>query len=187
MPSTNQTREPVTAIFSWTVKSGKESDFQAAMHHVHQAAKTFPGHLGITTFRSPTSKSTYFTVLRFDSPDHMHSWMKSAARHDLIQEVFKTASLDTDFEAPGLETWFELPGQTQPAPPKWKMVTAIFIAIYPLSLLFNIFVAPHLVSWPVILRSLVFSVIAPTLLTYFLMPFVSQKLLKRWLYPKHNL
>jgi antibiotic biosynthesis monooxygenase (ABM) superfamily enzyme len=182
MASNKQLVEPVTAIFSWTVRPGKEREFQSAMHHVHEGAKTFPGHMGVTTFQSPKSRGVYYTVLRFDTSEHMHAWINSSARKDLVEEVYKTATLDTDFEATGLETWFDLPGQSVAPPPRWKMVTTTFVAIYPLSLLFNLYVAPHLIHWPVVLRAVVFSIIAPVLLTYLLMPFLTQRIFKHWLY-----
>ena len=182
MGSKTQVTEPVTAVFSWTVQPGKEEAFHRAMHHVHEGAKTFPGHMGVTTFKSATAKDNFYTILRFDSSDHMHDWITSSARRDLIGDVYKVASLATDTKATGLETWFDLPGQTVTPPPKWKMVTATFVGIYPLSLLFNAYVSPHLVAWPLFLRAIVFSIIAPLLLTYLLLPFITQKLLKRWLY-----
>ena len=120
MGSRTQVSEPVTAIFSWTVRSGNEEAFHQAMHHVHEGAKTFPGHMGITTFKSPTSPNNFYTILRFDTSDHMHDWMSSAARRDLIADVYKVATLATDVKATGLETWFDLPGQTVTPPPEME-------------------------------------------------------------------
>jgi antibiotic biosynthesis monooxygenase (ABM) superfamily enzyme len=31
-------KEPVTVVFSWSVKAGKEADFQQWMHTVHREA-----------------------------------------------------------------------------------------------------------------------------------------------------
>jgi antibiotic biosynthesis monooxygenase (ABM) superfamily enzyme len=64
------------------------------------------------------------------------------------------------------------------------MVIATFIAIYPLSLLYGIFLAPHIVSWPTWVRSLFLPVFAPLILTYLFMPFLTQHILKRWLYTR---
>lgn len=62
------------------------------------------------------------------------------------------------------------------------MVTTTFIGIYPLSLLFNAYVSPRLITWPLYLRAIVFSIAAPILLTYLLLPLLTQKVLKGWLY-----
>ncbi|WP_187239325.1 hypothetical protein [Actinomadura sp. HBU206391] len=82
----------------------------------------------------------------------------------------------------GLETWFSLPGESVPAPARWKMVIATFSAIYPLSLLFQGVIAPATQNWPLALRALVFPLVMVPLLTYAVMPNVS-RLLRRWLYP----
>jgi hypothetical protein len=85
-------------------------------------------------------------------------------------------------KATGLETWFDIPGQYVIAPPRWKMVITTFIAIYPLSLLYALYLAPHIISWPVLVRALFLPVLAPVILTYLFMPFLTQRVLKRWLY-----
>ncbi len=38
----------------------------------------------------------------------------------------------------GLETWFEVPGRTAPAPPRWKMFLVTSIVIFVLQLMLNL-------------------------------------------------
>ena len=38
----------------------------------------------------------------------------------------------------GLETWFEVPGRTAPAPPRWKMFVVTSIVIFVLQLMLNL-------------------------------------------------
>ena len=173
--------EPVTAVFSWTVKRDNEQLFQDMMHDVHKVARTFPGHMGVTTLQSPASKSSFQTVLRFDSAKHLEAWLNSSIRQKMMKPLEHVAHADTA-KASGLETWFEIPGQQVTPPPRWKMVVVTFIAIYPLSLLFTVFLAPYIVDWSVWIRSLFLPIIAPMVLTYLFMPFLTQRVLKRWLY-----
>jgi antibiotic biosynthesis monooxygenase (ABM) superfamily enzyme len=179
--SNNFSHEPVTAVLSWMVKPGKEPEFQRLMHDIHQVARTFPGHMGVTTLKSPGGTGNFQTVLRFDTARHLEDWLHSPIRQKMMKPLEEIAHADTA-KASGLETWFEIPGQLVVPPPKWKMVATTFIGIYPLSLLYSIFLAPYIENWPVWIRALFLPVLAPTILTYLFMPFLTQRVLKRWLY-----
>jgi antibiotic biosynthesis monooxygenase (ABM) superfamily enzyme len=174
--------EPVTTVLSWTVKPGKEQLFEHMMHDVHKVARTFPGHMGVTTLRSPTHKESFQTVLRFDTTAHLEAWLNSSIRQKMMKPLEEITRTNTFAKATGLETWFEIPGQQVIPPPKWKMVIATFIAIYPISLAFTLFLAPQIAHWHAAIRALFLPVIAPTILTYLFMPFLTQRILKRWLY-----
>jgi len=174
-------REPVTAVFSWTVRPEKAEDFQKWMHKVHMAAEKWPGHLGVTTLRPPSGRNDYHTVLRFDSYKHLESWLNSKERNELMNSLGDIAQTQTE-KASGLETWFDIPGQLVNPPPRWKMATTTIIAIYPIALLVNIFIVSHVVSWPVIFRAAIVPIVGPIVLTYSFMPFLTRKVLKSWLY-----
>lgn len=178
--------EPVTALFSLTVKQGKEKEFELLMHDLNKAARTFQGHMGVTTLKNPSRKGMFQTVLRFDSTKHLEDWLNSPLRKKLMKPIDEIANLDTFKEATGLETWFDIPGQQVTPPPRWKMVITTFIGIYPLSLLYGFFLAAHIERWPIEFRSLVIPVFAPIILTYLFMPFLTQTLLRRWLYKTYN-
>jgi uncharacterized protein len=173
--------EPVTAVFNWTVQPDKEQEFEHLMHNVHRVARTFPGHMGVTTLKSPARPGSIQSVLRFDTARHLEGWLHSPARQKVLKPLEEIAHAETT-KASGLETWFELPGQLVTPPPRWKMVLTTFIAIYPLSLLFGFFLNPHIDGLPVWLRALFLPIFAPIILTYILMPFLTQRVLKRWLY-----
>jgi len=79
----------------------------------------------------------------------------------------------------GLETWFELPGRTAPAPPRWKMFLVSLVAIYSLQLVFNLVVAP--LGFPVAVRVLVVTVGVTFLMTWLVMPWAA-RVLQDWLY-----
>jgi antibiotic biosynthesis monooxygenase (ABM) superfamily enzyme len=174
--------EPVTTVFSWTVDKGKERAFEHMMHDIHKVARTFPGHLGVTTLKSPAREGSFQTVLRFDNTRHLEAWLNSPIRQKMMQPLEEMVHKDIAAKATGLETWFEIPGQQVVPPPRWKMVITTFIAIYPLSLLYTLYLAPHILKLPAPVRALFLPVLAPVILTYLFMPFLTQHVFKRWLY-----
>jgi uncharacterized protein len=182
--TTKSLSDPVTVVFSWTVKPGKRQLFEHMMHDIHKVARTFPGHMGVTTIKSPERSDNFQTVLRFDNYEHLVAWLRSPTRQNMMQALGEVAHIDIDVatKATGLETWFEIPGQVVTPPPRWKMVVTTFIAIYPISLLFGYFVTPYTASLPIWVRALFLPVFAPIMLTYLIMPLLTQRVLKRWLY-----
>jgi antibiotic biosynthesis monooxygenase (ABM) superfamily enzyme len=161
---------------------GKEHLFEERMHAIHRAARTFPGHMGVTTIKAPGRDDSFQTVLRFDTQDHLEQWLNSPTRRPLMQSLEEVAHNDTTTKATGLETWFNLPGQHTVPPPRWKMVVVTFVAVYPLSLISVLFVAPHTENLPVLVRAIFFPAVVPIILTYLFMPFLTQRVFKRWLY-----
>lgn len=178
----NFSNEPVTIVFNWRVKPGKEQEFERRMHEIHKVARTFPGHMGVTTLNSLAQKDNFHTILRFDTAQHLSDWLNSPARKEMMKPLEEIAHRDVSTKATGLETWFELPGQHVSPPPRWKMALTTMIAIYPLSLLTALYVTPYMEDWPVAIRALFLTIVAPLILTYLFMPFLTQRVLKRWLY-----
>jgi antibiotic biosynthesis monooxygenase (ABM) superfamily enzyme len=173
--------QPVTVVFSWQVLDGQEEAFTNWVHGISKEASRWPGHLGVTTLRPPKGKGTYHSVLRFDTDEHLSAWLESSERHKWIDQLQGIATAHSR-KATGMESWFDLPAMTGPPPPKWKMVIATFIGVYPLSILLGAFVSPHIVHWNLFVRALLFPIVAPILLTYVMLPFLTQRVLRRWLY-----
>jgi antibiotic biosynthesis monooxygenase (ABM) superfamily enzyme len=180
--SNNIENGPVTMIWNWSVKPNKEALFEQMMHDIHKVARTFPGHMGVTNLKSPTQKGKFQTILRFDNTQHLEAWLNSDIRNKMAGLLSEVAKVDTSSKATGLETWFDAPGQHVTPPPRWKMATTTFVAIYPLSLIYGYLVVPRTISWPVAARALILPIFAPIILTYLFMPFLTQRVLKRWLY-----
>jgi len=178
--------EPGTVVFSWKVKPGQAEQLERQMHEMHKVARTFPGHMGVTTLLTDVKRGEYQTILRFDSTEHLDEWLESPRRRALLQEMTAIAHVETSQRMTGLETWFELPRPTPSGPPRWKMVVTTFLAIYPISLAYGYLVAPHVAAWPVAVRALFLPVFAPILLTYLFMPVLTQRVLKGWLYPRRT-
>ncbi|MDB5179298.1 MAG: antibiotic biosynthesis monooxygenase [Patescibacteria group bacterium] len=176
--------QPATVVYSWKVLPGKEAAFMNWFHGITKAATRWPGHLGVTTLRPPEGQGTYHSILRFDTEQHLTDWLNSDERKQWLNQLEGVAVAQASSKATGLENWFDLPGSSITPPPKWKMVVVTFVAVYPLSLLLGAFVAPRLMGVNIFVRSLLFPVVVPVVLTYFLMPFLTQRVFKSWLYKR---
>ena len=173
--------DPVSVVVTWDVKPGRERDFEEWAEALHQAAIRYPGHRGATWLRAEGTRNRYYTVVGFADRERLDRWMESGERKDLMRRVHEIAEQHQQ-DTTGLETWFNVPGESVPPPSKAKMIIVTFCAIYPLSLALNTVVTPHTKSWPVPLQALVFPLLLVPLLTLVVMPLLS-RLLRRWLYP----
>ncbi|HSK56865.1 MAG TPA: antibiotic biosynthesis monooxygenase [Jiangellales bacterium] len=181
-PPTGAAGPPVTVTVARRVSPGREAEYERWVDGILRAAARFDGFLGGGLLRPPQPGSEWHVVYRFRDDAALHRWEASpqragwlAAAEDFVDEE-RTAAVS------GLETWFELPGRTAPAPPKWKMAVVTFAAIYPLALLINVLLVPHTQGWPVLLRPLVFAGILVPVMTWIVMPRLT-RWVRRWLYP----
>jgi antibiotic biosynthesis monooxygenase (ABM) superfamily enzyme len=173
---------PVTVVWDWKIRPDKEELFERMMHDIHKVARTFPGHMGVTTLKSETQKGEVQTILRFDNTKHLEAWLGSDIRQKMIQPISEIATAEVTNRATGLETWFDIPGSNVVPPPRWKMAFTTFVAIYPLSLIYAFLIVSHTGSWPTAVRALILPIFAPIILTYLFMPFLTRRVLRRWLY-----
>lgn len=174
---------PVTVIFTWEVAAGREAEFEQWAHGITDAATRFPGHLGANWLRPAPGKHDYHTVLRFDKLEHFTAWEQSPERAAWLARA-ATYVREHKLQSTGLESWFTLPGlhPVQP-PPRWKMYLTTLLAVFPLSLMLQLSIAPFLSRSVLVLRTAALSFVLVTLLTFLVMPHLT-KLLRFWLYPE---
>ncbi|MBL1079268.1 hypothetical protein JK358_33165 [Nocardia sp. 2] len=70
----------------------------------------------------------------------------------------------------------------EPAPPLWKQAVVSGLAIFPISLAGNGVLGPLLLSAPLLVRTLVFTVLFSAAMTFVAIP-VWNRILFRWLHP----
>src|SRR5215212_6764762 len=179
---------PVTAVASRRVKQGREQEFEEWVYGILAAANEFPGYLGSEVLRpSDSDDNEYKIVFRFDHASNLHAWENSEERQrwlrksrPLLQEEEKVNVLT------GLETWFTLPSKSgESAPPRYKMAIVTWLAVFPVvAVIFTVF-GQWLALLPTLLRTLVFTVVMVTLMTYVIMPRMT-RLFSFWLYPDHE-
>lgn len=181
--------EPVTLVFSFTVNKGKEKEFESWAHEITVAGSHFEGHLGSNWIRTASNGREYIVIVKFIDLDDSNRWLKSSVRKRLIKKVLpliKEQNSNSLQNVTGLETWFTLPGRmTIKPPPRWKMVIATMIGIYPIGLLYQAYLVGYLREIPLLLRPIALSLLLTPALTYVIMPQVT-KLLRNWLYPENK-
>jgi len=179
--------EPVTLTFHFDVNKGNEKDFEQWAHEITEAVSHFEGHLGSNWIRTSSSAREYIVILKFLDFQDSNRWLNSPIRKRLIKKVIplvKQNKPDRLQNVTGLETWFTLPGHmTMKPPPRWKMVIATMIGIYPIGLIYQAYLVNDIRALPLLLRPIALSLILTPILTYVIMPQLT-KLLRRWLYPE---
>jgi antibiotic biosynthesis monooxygenase (ABM) superfamily enzyme len=170
-----------TAVYTWDVAPGRDAEFERWARGIHAEASGHPGHMGATWLRAEGGRHRYYTVVNFADERRLKEWLESPERAEWIRRLDGIAR-ECRYHMTGMETWFSLPGEAVPTPPRWKMALVTFCAVYPMSLVFQTVVSPAVGAWPTALRALLFPLVLVPLLTYLVMPALS-RMLRRWLYP----
>ncbi|MEA5504410.1 antibiotic biosynthesis monooxygenase [Halotia wernerae UHCC 0503] len=179
---------PVTVIAAHRVKPDREKAFEEIMSNLIQAAMTFEGHLGTNVIRPNDSKDPQYRIIfKFDRISNLHRWENSEIRQRWLVRLTELTHESLPYQIlTGLETWFTLPGQRTIEPPsRHKMALITWLAIFPLIVAINVLFGSFLNALPLLLRSLVLTVILVSLMTYVVMPRMT-RLFSRWLYPNHR-
>ncbi len=184
--SSADTREkPVTVVIARRPKQGKESEMETFLNGITSESTRFPGYLGVTLF-CPSNRDDpeYRAIIKFDSLRNYQAWETSEARSEWVKIGDAISQEPPQIKIlSGLETWFSLPGAGAMTPPsKHKMVLLAWFSIFPLSMLLNGLLGPHVTGWSIPSRSFVFSAILTPLMGYVALPGMT-RLFSRWLYP----
>lgn len=186
LEQTNSTDEdpPVTAVASRRVKAGKEQEFEEWVSGILGAAEEFSGYLGSNVIRPRDDDDDEFQIVfKFDHASNLKRWEESEERHAWLRQVQPLVHEENLRVLTGLETWFTLPSRPgEPAPPRYKMAVVTWIAVFPLATAIFAVTQPLLGGLPTVLRTLVFTLIMVTTMTYGVMPRMT-RLFSFWLYP----
>lgn len=174
-----------TAVVARKIKRGREREYDQWLAKVAAALHRAAEYDGMTTISSPDPQGSLRTLLiRFQSAEALSDWEGSTIRHVLAAEGnrFSTAYYQT---APGVETFFSVPGSL-PGPPRWKMCILTIPAVYLLLnvvLFILVHLIPRLADWPVQVRMIPVTCIMTVLLTDVCLPALS-KLFAPWLFSR---
>jgi antibiotic biosynthesis monooxygenase (ABM) superfamily enzyme len=174
-------RETATAVFVRRVKPGREHEYERLAAEMMAVSEQFEGQLASTLLHEAGAPS-YTLVYSFTDQGSLRRFVDSPARLQISAEADEFSERHERIPEPtGLETWFALPGRpTMKPPPRWKMWLTSLIALYPLVVGFQEWLAPPLRRVPLLLRSAILPLILLTLMTYFVMPVVT-RLVRSWL------
>jgi len=163
---------PVTAVASRRVKSGREQEFEEWVSGILGAAVEFRGYLGSNVIRPRDDDDDEFQIVfKFDHASNLKHWEESEERQSWLRRVQPLVHEENLRVLTGLETWFTLSSKPgQPAPPRYKMAVVTWIAVFPLATAIFALTQPLLGGLPIVIRTLVFTVIMVTTMTYVVMP-----------------
>ena len=182
----NQDIQPVTAIISHVVRSGRKQGYEEWIRGIGVAAKTFEGHQGVSIIRPrDRARPEYVVILRFDCYDHLKQWLESETRREWIERLQPLIEKPEDIQTlTGLETWFTLPESPLKTPPRrYKMALVTWLGVFVTLAILSRLLAPLLSRLPLLLSQLVTTGLVVCLLTYFVMPNLT-RLFHRWLHPR---
>lgn len=179
---------PLTVVVSRRVIKGKESNFETLSTQMTQRASHFPGYLGATMFRpSSPDDPEYRIVFKFQDRDSLNAWEESEERRELLEQIESLLVQPSEREVTsGIVTWFTLQGQNPVTPPpKWKMTIVSWLALYPAVTLVFVLFGDILAQIPLLLRTMVVTVVVMLLMSYVLMPRMT-RWFSFWLFPEKN-
>ena len=160
-----------------------------------QVAERYPGFIRLDRC-SPLSCEDgvvkWYTIVHFDSPQHLNSWVASKERRQVLESgqkivrAYRFKSFTT-----GLEGWFSQQSasreQSSLGPPAWKQILSVVFGLYPL-VMARLKLLPQtgvIGNWSPAGEMLLSTLITSFILGLVVMPLVS-RLLRFWLYPAYQ-
>jgi uncharacterized protein len=176
---------PVTVVISRTPLPGREADLVEWAHGITAAAAAFRGHLGAQVYPpSPPDRVDMVLAFSFSDASALQEWEGSQVRRDWLQraEALAAGEMRTH-SVSGFEGIFSpTVHATASPPPRWKTATIIALALYPMSLLINWLLIPHIATWNLLLRVLVSTAIIVPYMAWLGVPYLT-RWLRSWLHP----
>ncbi|MGZ4901796.1 MAG: antibiotic biosynthesis monooxygenase [Halobacteriota archaeon] len=173
---------PVTVIIRRRIKPGFAEAYEALEREISADAAVHAGYLGSTFLRPESGTDRDFvTIVRFDSYTSMLQWEQSASGTALIDRADAMSEAPADIRrSAGLSLWFTPPHPTSPS--RWKMALLLTISIFILAEVMEPLLRPAFDLLPQPLALFTSLAIQVSLLTYFVLPWLTTTLAK-WLYP----
>lgn len=170
--------KPVTLMVARRVRDGRYHDLLAWLHEGELLAADFPGYLGSGVLAPPPGDDEFQIIFRFADEQTLDTWEHSASRRAWLQRGSDLFGQPHEQRARGIDTWFGNNDSTPP--PRWKQSVAIWLAFFPVSLLFNMLFGGVLSELGLVARILISTLALTPLMTYLFIP-LSTRLLAPWL------
>ncbi|MCB0936815.1 MAG: antibiotic biosynthesis monooxygenase [Mycobacterium sp.] len=173
----------VTVVVTHRVDPDRVEEFLAWQNRMRDAETRFPGYRGSELFRPIEGLQDEWTALyRYDSAADLDAWLTSPQRARLLAEGkafhdFELRTVDNSFG-----NWFAFDaGQDTTPPSDTKSAIAVWVGLYPTVVLLSIALFP--LKMPLWLGMLVGNLLSSIVMTFLVMPFYVNPMLKGWLHP----
>ncbi|MEB0208363.1 antibiotic biosynthesis monooxygenase [Pseudomonas sp. CCC3.1] len=172
---------PVTLMVARRVAKGRYQQLIAWLHEGEQLATDFPGYLGSGVLAPPPGDDEFQIIFRFADESTLHAWEHSVSRKSWLQRGRHLFANPSEHRVSGIDGWFA----SAQRPPRWKQAVAIWLAFFPVSLLFNFALGPLLGELSLLPRVFVSTLALTPLMVYLFIP-LSTHLLAGWLHSSPN-
>ena len=176
-----------TAVITHRVLAEQQAGYEDWLNEIGPVCRSYAGHLDLQIIRPIAGLTTTYTVvIRFDTHEHLETWMGSGDRKRLIEKARPMLAKDDDFFIrSGLDFWFTPEGAKAKVPLQWKQFLVTWSAIYPLVLGVPLIAAPllRLLGIPRnhYIDTLCVTGAVVSLMVYFVMPRYT-RLIQHWLF-----
>ncbi|SDF65130.1 hypothetical protein SAMN05216571_10154 [Onishia taeanensis] len=171
--------EPVTLMVARRVARGRYRDFTTWLDEGRELACDYPGYLGSGVLAPPHGDDEYQIIFRFADAQTMRAWEHSASRRAWLGRGEGLYESPQEYRATGIDSWFQdAQGNT---PPRWKQAVAIWLAFFPVSLMFQALFGHWLAGLPLVPRVLVTTLLLTPVMVFLFIP-LSTRLLAPWLH-----
>jgi len=181
---------PVTLVITRCVRPGRETAYEAWLAKLQSdVRKQQPGYLGVMTQRPGSSASReYVSAVRFDSLATLRAFETSDLFARALREVAELVEAPAEWQrVTGFELWLQPPSGTVALQPSRGrvavlMTVVVFVLVLTIGMAITAVTTRSSSSLPYPVRLLVTVAIQVTIMTYWLMPYLTRRL-ARWIYP----
>ena len=170
---------PVTLMVARRVANGRYQDLIAWLHEGEQLATDFTGYLGSGVLAPPPGDDEFQIIFRFADEATLHAWEHSASRRSWLSRGTDLFAHPHEHRISGTEGWFGDSGLQRP--PRWKQAVAVWLAFFPISLLFNYLFGHLLNELELVPRIMLSTLILTPIMVFAFIP-LSTRLLHNWLH-----
>ena len=154
-------RLPVTVAVSRRVATENEDAAQEWAKGLVNAAQRFPGYLDSEVHVIDRNGGVDVVLgLTFERAQNLVTWEESNERAEHVRRGEElTQGAPVGITLANLDLLWNAPREATTAPQRWKTALWVWIALTPAALLLNLYLVPHLEGVPVVLRTLLSTVI----------------------------
>jgi antibiotic biosynthesis monooxygenase (ABM) superfamily enzyme len=168
---------PVAVVISTRIKPGQEAAYRRWEQRMAVAQTRAPGFQGYR-FEPPIPgvQEDYLSILRFDTEEHLKTWMESPERARLLEDAKDfTEEFHTRTVRTGFDQWFSRGAAGALPPAAWKMNMIVLLLLYPVVFLFGVWVMiPHMLPRMPFPVALFLSNVVSIILLNYLVPWTSK-------------
>jgi antibiotic biosynthesis monooxygenase (ABM) superfamily enzyme len=174
---------PVTVVMTRRAAPDHGADLVAWAESLCATAATFPGHLSHAVHETrPGGGATEVAVgLSFASSEELVRWERSDARAAALEagaEVTEGTPTPLTLEEMDARLWGG-PERAASATSRWRAAGVVWLGLFPPAVLVNLALEPFTTGWPMVLRTLLLTVVLVPVVVLGTVPLINRALLAR--------